>query len=173
MTPEEVLAALGIAWERCPPPPTRDDLLGSSPSDDASLRFDGEAAVVLVHDPLSWEAAMHEAIHAMMGPASLDDEHALMAVEYAVCSELCEPWLSEWRESFARYGLSWEIEGVSFYVLGRAANLPPLGSTDVFTRSTAWARCVAEAEALGFLHDGRVVWGLGSSPAWSSYVEEA
>ena len=162
MTPEEVLAALGIAWERCPRPPTRDELLGASPSDDASLRFDGEAAVVLVHRPHSWEAALHEAIHAMMGPASLEDEHALMAVEYAVCSLLGEPWLPEWRDSFASYGLPWELDGVTHYVLG---------PTDAFTRSTAWARCVAEAEALGFLRDGCMVRGLGSSQGWASYAE--
>lgn len=104
------------------------------------------------NDQRAWPHAIHEAIHVVLGQRSLNDEFGMMAVEWAICQELAEPWYTEWRENFSCYGLDWSSGDLFNSVIGEC---------DDFLSSDEWIDVLLEAERHGWFVEDRPIWGMG------------
>jgi len=85
---------------------------------------------------------LHECIHAVLGPDTLEDEYGLMAYELACARVLLtgEDWKA-WRSDFGDYGFDW----------GRLET--EIGDGDEVFESEAWIdACVMDARTRGWLN---------------------
>jgi hypothetical protein len=82
------------------------------------------------------DLVLHELMHALVGPDSLQEELVLMAVQWSYMRRLPEPERSEARDVFSTYYLSYK----------------EIGPSDVFRRLPSWKKSVRSAINLGLLH---------------------
>lgn len=148
----------GFAWA-----PSTGDEIGDPPTGRAALvRLVGEVVVVVGGDlgPTTMAAALHEALHAVLGERTFDTEQGMMQVEWAVARTLASPWWDAWRDSFCDYGLGW-VHG-------------DIGRGNAFLLSREWADGVVEAQDLGWLDAKRrpTIWGAGVHPTIAAWTHE-
>lgn len=124
------------------------------------LWFDGRLSIYTtpreLYDGRHVDDILHEALHLVAGPRSLDKEDGLMAFQWAVMAELDPDEYVNARKTFGIYNL------------GRGREV---GETDSFLQLKTWATMVAEARRLGLLVGERPVWGLGEHPDWAAFVQ--
>jgi len=153
VTPRQIIEALGVPFVVSSIEPRRDSKIGYAPTSQACL-FRQEGVVTVWADRNCYTSlvlAVHEALHAVVGPFSFacEAKSGLMALEWAVCQELDPNPYALWRRDFADYGLHGE-------------NFDEIGPTDAFLACEEWRAIEANAEARGLLvPHRRPVWGSG------------
>jgi hypothetical protein len=155
LSPAQVIALLGVRLVQ----DVRERALlpklghGVGPSQ-AFWADDGVPAVwVPAHFPVYSQThlevdAIHEALHIVLGPSTLEDsEEAFSVVEWEVCQRLHPAAYKRWRTLFQDYN----------FADGR------VGPADEFLQTRDWAESVQQARELGWV--GRdlepAVWGAG------------
>lgn len=160
--------------------------IACAPSFDAELRRDGDQIFVWIRQALSeWIVAashegglilsdhvdnvLHEAMHALCGPESVEDEGPLMAVQWHVMHELTPNEFKAARRGFASYGHVWD-DGDTEDVDMLMSRSSEIGNTDEFLKTKTWQDLVEQAISQDFLarRNGRieVVWGHGVHAQW-------
>jgi hypothetical protein len=171
--PREVVEALGvelIPYTKIRERSQNDRLLpsncvqiGSAPTWAAWLSTVGnEVAVLCTPGELAadvWMVIIHEALHAVLGPETLETEWPMMPVEWAVAQELGPEWVRPFRQHFADFGFIWTAP--------RGRYRDSFGHSDEVLGSAEWADACGAAEARGWLDaHGRPTWGSGPHPGY-------
>lgn len=180
MDTRSILEALGVPLVTVPKRCDHnriDDLYGPevdcSPDTAAELRWvDGGPKVCWNPHFGSWansiDGILHEALHAVVGPHSLEDEELLMAYQaeiIACCTVPKEHQLL--RTSFANYGFPWRAPK-------KRSLERDIGLDDIVFESRAWKQLLKRACEAGLLvrRRGRLapVFGLGVHPSWTTWA---
>lgn len=149
--------------------------LGCSPDIGVELRWIDNSPTVCWNPRFgdwakSLESVLHEALHAVVGPSSLDDELTLMAYQAALISCCSGAEYSSLRESFSCYMIDWQHPET-----GEDNN--DVGSDDVVFESRAWQEAREAAVEAGLLvvrHRRHVpVFGLGPHPEWAAWAHKS
>lgn len=153
MTPREIIEKLGLEVLVASEEPAH--TVGAPPTLNASIvKINGKVKVwVRDESDRMMIDGIHEALHAVNGPKSFDDElySGLMAAEWVVCQALDRPVYKIWRETFGTYTLDPDADDI--------------GESDDFLKSDLWLNGEISAAENGLLDDaGEPVWGRGPHP---------
>jgi hypothetical protein len=161
MTLVQILECLGVPLVFGEPPTT------SKPFGDPDVCFagihtvDGSVAVWSERTPHQWgafdiDAVLHEAIHAVVGVPSFEDEGSAIVLQWLLIQELDEDERRWAREEFGNYAL---LSG-------------DVGDDDSFLDTQDWQLLVADAVEQGLVvrrgSDLLPVWGFGIHPSFTA-----
>jgi len=120
----------------------------SDQSPDPRVRLHPDGRVLVSADSLgfsdAWVYVLHEAMHLVLGPTSLDDEFDLMAAEHAIYKRnMRGQCAAEFRDQFAVYGFDWEDVNGEWY--------GEIGDSDDVFDSVQWDALQQDAVLTGVL----------------------